>query len=160
MFSCQPDLCLELTFIWGDWQDLINCAQYSALSSASLFMQCTHWALAASSDCQYPREAGAGRKSSMGQGVLFDLKEGSQHGLLLFLQPHCTSLPIFQHCPSWLMAKGESCICRWHYLERGYFSWEFRMCWWQSPFCWFTTQEIKHTALVSEQDKIKQLNCQ
>jgi len=57
------------SFFWRDWQDLISCAEYFALSSISPFMRCTHRALAASSDCQPSREAGIiGRKLFNGIG--------------------------------------------------------------------------------------------
>lgn len=77
MLSCQPNLCLGLTFIWGAWQGLINCAQSCALSSTNLPCGARPERRLPPVAARIPGRLAWAESSSMGQEVLWELKEGS-----------------------------------------------------------------------------------
>lgn len=159
MFSCQPDL--FFLFFWGDWQDLISCAQYFALSSISLFMWCTHQALAASSDCQPPREAGIiGRKLFNGTGSFMRVKGRftAWFPLVSATTLHHTTIFSTLILFGWLL-RGEDTFADDISLRMAIFLGNTEHVHDTVLFADFLKKEMRHIALVSEQENIKPLNC-
>lgn len=114
----QTNLCLKPAFFFlRDCWDLISCAQYFALSSVSPFMRRTHQVLAASSDCQPPREAGGiGRKLFNGTGSFMWVKGRFTAWFPLVSAATLHHNTIFSALIpfGWLLRGEDRYICKWH----------------------------------------------